>query len=55
MSKNKFAFIIEKIAFGAESNDAYLDIRLPYRYDEIKEKINIGDKIEVTIKSKLKK
>jgi hypothetical protein len=41
-------FVVEEIGFNI-NNDGILKIKIPYKYDEIKNRINQGDKIDVMI------
>ena len=41
-------FNVEAVKFGVETNDGYLELRLPYGYNKIEGKINKGDKVDVT-------
>ena len=41
-------FNVESVAFGCETNDGYLHLRLPYSYNKIKDKVKKGDKVDVS-------
>jgi len=42
-------FIVEEVSYSIENNHAFLKLKLPYRYDEIKDKVKRGDKLDVIL------
>ncbi len=46
-NKASFEFVIEEVGFTVEQNHCYMKIKLPYGYNEVGNKFNKGDKIDV--------